>query len=320
MPAGIASKTPQRYNSNTPMFHSSTGFRVLVLLMATAPAWAQEAKPMEYTGKPLKLEFACSADDLQTSGLSCNGDEHCPVYLELVNVEHVGTRLFVTGNIHTEAATFRSVLLGSADDGKTWTEPFERIPGAGLDQVQFIDFETGWISGQLLGSPARDPFFVLTNDGGRTWRRRPIFSEPKPGSIEYFWFENRNSGTLLIDRLQADENGARHVLYESMTGGDTWALRQVSASPIPLKRRGAGPNPDWRVRPDGPTKSYRIEARRDGAWRTVAAFLVTLGECRAPEPALADTPPPTPVEVKPEETAPRPQAPRTPPTLRKKPN
>jgi len=302
------------------MFHPLSRFRFLAAVLALGPLWAQDTKPMEYVGKPLKLEFACTADDLQSHGLSCNGDERCPVYLELVNVERVGTRIFVTGNIHTEAATFRSVLLGSLDDGKTWSEPFERIPGAGLDQVQFIDFETGWVSGQILGSPSRDPFFVLTNDGGLTWRRRPIFSESRPGSIEYFWFDNRNSGTLLIDRLQTDENGVRHALYETMTGGDTWAIRQVSATPIPLRRRGAGPNPGWRVRADGPTSSYRIETRRDGVWKTVAAFAISLGECRAPEPKLDDTPPPPPAQVQPEESASPPPGPRKPPTLRKKPD
>lgn len=274
---------------------------------------------MEYTGQPLKLEFTCTASDLEIHGLTCSGDEQCPVYLELVHVERAGTRIFLTGNIHTEAATFRSILLGSRDDGKSWSEPFERIPGAGLDQVQFIDFETGWISGQILGSPSRDPFFLLTSDGGLTWRRRPVFSEPGPGSIEYFWFDNRHSGTLLIDRLVSGENGVRYALYETMTGGSTWALRQVSADPIRLKHRGAGPNPDWRIRADRATASYRLETHRSGAWKTVAAFAVSLRECRPPEPKPDAEPPPSPPDAGPDETAPPPAAPRKPPSLRGKP-
>lgn len=298
----------------------NTSLRFCSALLLGTLALGQEPKPMEYTGKPLRLEFACTAEDLHVSGLTCANDERCPLYLELVNLERVGTRIFITGNIHTESATFRSVLLGSTDDGRTWTEPFERIPGAGLDQVQFIDFENGWISGQLLTSPARDPFFLLTTDGGRTWRRRPIFSEPKPGSIEYFWFDTRSSGVLLIDRLQTDENGARHALYETMTGGDTWAIRQVSGTPIPLKRKGGGPNPDWRVRADGPTKSYRIEHRVESSWRAVAAFQVSMGECRAPEPKQSDAPPPETAQPPAEEPPPPPSTPRTPPSLKKKPN
>ncbi len=43
-----------------------------------------------------------------------------------------------TGNIHTEAATFRSILLGSRDDGKSWSEPFERLRGGTLEILRGI--------------------------------------------------------------------------------------------------------------------------------------------------------------------------------------
>jgi hypothetical protein len=77
---------------------------------------------------------------------------------------------------------------------------------SGLDQIQFFDFENGWISGANLQSAPRDPFLLITTDGGKSWRPRPIFEESRVASIERFWFESRKLGTLLIDaRL---DNGA----------------------------------------------------------------------------------------------------------------
>ena len=45
-----------------------------------------------------------------------------------------------------------AILLASDDGGKTWTEPVPRLRAAALDQIQFIDLQTGWISGQNLSA------------------------------------------------------------------------------------------------------------------------------------------------------------------------
>ena len=62
-----------------------------------------------------------------------------------------------------------------------WTEPQARIPSSGLDQIQFIDFQNGWISGANLQSAPRDPFFCITTDGGKTWRQRDHFRRKPRG-------------------------------------------------------------------------------------------------------------------------------------------
>ena len=48
---------------------------------------------------------------------------------------------------------------------KTWAEPWPRLLGAALDQVQFYDAGVGWAAGHMAGSIPRDPFLVLTADG-----------------------------------------------------------------------------------------------------------------------------------------------------------
>jgi hypothetical protein len=235
---------------------------------------------------PVRLQFQCTADDLDSVSQNCSDKEPCPVYLELSSIEVVGPKIFVTGNLHTERSTLASILLASDDGGHSWTEPHPRIRTAGLDQIQFIDFEVGWIAGQTISGRPRDPFFLLTTDGGKNWRQRFVFDESHSGLIEQFWFESRTAGALLIDRGTATENGARHEMCESMTGGESWAIREVSASPLRLKRFRESGNPDWRLRPD--PKVFRVEHRVAGKWITLAVFPLRVGECKTIEPVFAE--------------------------------
>ncbi len=268
--------------------------RTLAVFLIAVAAFAQT---------PANVQFQCTDDDMQALGQSCSIQEPCPVYLDLAALDVVGPKLFVTGNIHSDTTTIASVLLASDDGGKTWTEPHGRIRSAGLDQIQFIDFEVGWISGSyLLGTP-KDPFLLLTRDGGKSWRPAPVFEESHPGTVEQFWFDSRNSGTLLLDRVQASDTGARHELFESMTGGESWMLREASSSPIRMKRvRPAAPNPDWRLRADAATKSYRVEHRDAGKWSTMASFPVKVGECKPVENATVE---PAPEAEKPDADEPK---------------
>ena len=150
-----------------------------------------------------------------------------------------------------------------------------------MDHIQFIDFENGWISGQVLVPIAQDPFLLITSDSGKTWRRRPVFGENRAGTISQFWFSSRTNGTLLIDRSQSGDD-SRYELYESMTGGESWMLREVNDKPLRLKRV-AVPNADWRIRADGPAKCFRVERRQGEKWVTLASFLVPLAPCKPPE-------------------------------------
>lgn len=231
---------------------------------------------------------------MTASGLHCTPDAPCPVYLELTAVEAVGARLFLVGNIHTESVTLQSVALASADTGRTWNEPFDRIRGASLDGIQFFDYETGWISGEVVQPLPRDPFFLLTTDGGATWRRRPVFSENRPGAVERFRFDSRSDGTLWIDRSQSGETGALYERYESTTGGESWTLREALNRPPAAAPGDLARDPAWRLRPDQTTQSYRVERRVDSLWQPVAAFLIPAGECRPSVRPLPEPPEPAP--------------------------
>jgi hypothetical protein len=236
----------------------------------------------------MHLSVACAAPEIEKFGLGCTLDEACPVFLEVSSVEAAGERIFAAGNLHTATATVFSVLLSSDDGGATWTEPHERIPGATLELMQFIDLENGWVAGQMAGALPRDPFFLITTNAGKTWTQRPIFEDTRVGAVDQFWFETRTTGQMTVDRTQTGDSGGRYELYESMTGGESWMLRQVSMKPMLLKQARPPGTGTWRARADGPSKSFRIEKRGSASWTSVASFSVAAGECRPAETVLSE--------------------------------
>lgn len=226
----------------------------------------------------VRVEYTCSAADLEKFGLTCSEDEPCDVFLELASVEGVGSTLFAAGNLHTVTTTLYGVLLVSGDGGKTWSEPNPRIPAAALDQVQFPDFQRGWVSGVNIEPLARDPFFLTTADGGKTWRRRPVFNETKYGSIQQFWFDSAKSGELILERSQ----GASSVYetYESSNGGDSWNIKEAGSKTAKLAKAPAKDSAAWRVRTDAASKTHRIERRNARGWELVASLSVRAGVCK----------------------------------------
>ena len=70
---------------------------------------------------PVRVPYTCTAADLDAFGLTCTPQEPCPVYAEFAQVESLGGRLFVTGDLHTVSTTMYGLLLVSDDTGKTWT-------------------------------------------------------------------------------------------------------------------------------------------------------------------------------------------------------
>jgi hypothetical protein len=261
-----------------------------------------ESKPalLENQGRPMSLPFECTDDDIAWAGLSCSEQDPCPVYLELAAIEPVGNKLFAAGNLHTEAVTLYSVLLGSDDQGKTWREVYQRMRGSGLDRIQFVDLANGWVSGEELSPLAQDPFLLITNDGGAKWREQPIFDDGGPGSIQQFSFESKDKGSLIVDRGEGSEE-ERFELYETPDGGGSWRIKQLSKAALRLPR-AENSERDWRVRADRATRSFRIERHQGEQWVSVAAFAVNAGACK---PSAGSVPAPV-EEPRPEHPSPKP--------------
>jgi photosystem II stability/assembly factor-like uncharacterized protein len=233
------------------------------------------------TGKPMVLPFQCTADDVGSAGFSCSEESPCPVYLELSASAATGNKFYVAGNIHSDAVTLYSVLLGSDDAGHSWREIHQRIRLAGLDHLQFLDQETGWAAGQQLFPLPQDPFVLLTTDGGKTWRQQAVFGENAEyhfGSIQEMYFASRTAGSLIVDRSSGGDPGP-FALYESPDGGESWTIQEQSNKPLHVK--GAPPaDSDWRLRVDPAVKAFLLERRQGQRWTSHAAFAVNLGFCK----------------------------------------
>ncbi|MBZ5601874.1 MAG: hypothetical protein LAO79_06180 [Acidobacteriia bacterium] len=219
---------------------------------------------------PVKVEYACPPEDIDGFGLSCSPEDPCPVFLELTSADSAAARILVSGNLHTERTTLYSILLASEDGGKTWTEPLKRIRAASLEQIQFFDTSTGWISGQVIEPLPKDPFMLLTSDGGKTWRQKPLFEESRFGSVAQFWFESKTAGELVID------HASKHEVFQTNTGGESWEVKEVTTEPVRLK--GRRDESVWRLRADG--KTFHLERRGSPAWEPVAQFAIHVADCK----------------------------------------
>jgi len=263
-------------------------------LAQTAPEQGP-ANAILNSGKPMRVPASCTEEEIQSWGMACTADQPCPIYLDLSTLDVYLNRILVAGNLHTQSTQLASVLLLSEDAGKTWTEPFSRLKQASLDQMQFMDPQTGWISGQVLGAIPKDPFFLLTLDGGKTWKHRPVFGESHLGIIEKFHFTSAKQGKVLVDRTRSAEGG-RWATLESQTGGDSWSIQQITTRQ-PALNWDRPASASWRIQTVAQTKTYRIEKREGQAWTPVAEFLIQTGLCSPNEIEL--TPPPEPEAAKP---------------------
>jgi hypothetical protein len=265
--------------------------RLALAVLAAALPLAAQTPPV------VTLAGVCADEEIRDYGLVCDEDEPCPITVEIAGLEIAGSRWFATANLLTGSSTLWGLLLMSEDGGKTWTEPAPRQRGVSLDMIQFATFEHGWVSGHSAGSLARDPFLMRTTDGGKTWRKTPLYRDTTVAFIEQFWFDSPDQGTMILQRRGTGAAG-RYQRLETRDGGVTWSVRESGDDPIAGKRpRGAPPMPaDWRVRADARSGALRIERQEAKQWRAAALFSLTAGKCapRPVEPMPEPEPPPEP--------------------------
>jgi hypothetical protein len=247
-----------------------------VLLAASASLEAQSA---------FRIPYACTEEDVDAFGLTCSPQEPCPIYAELVSVDSLSGRLFVTGNLHTVSGTLYGLVLVSDDGGKTWTEPVKRERWWSFDQIQFADLQHGWINGAVLQPLPKDAFLLVTADAGKTWRMRPLAEETRFGSISQFWFESPTVGELVLDQSQGSTG--KYELYGTQTGGESWELKGVTTTAPKLAKTVPRENPTWRLRPDPTSKTIRLEQRMTEGYKAVTSFEIHVSDCKgAPEKPL----------------------------------
>ena len=71
-------------------------------------------------------------------------------------------------------------------------------------------------------------------------------------------------------------------------------VREASDQPIRIKRMPAqAENADWRLQPEGASKSNRIQKRQGGRWTSIASFAVEIDPCKPPQVKEQEPPPET---------------------------
>jgi hypothetical protein len=285
---------PVTTSGRTNPYHPNVRPRLFLALLASVTVSAQESSSLINTGEPMRVAYGCAEEDLQWAGMSCSDAQPCAIYLELnsvvANGNSNGKKIVAAGDLHSSSATIGSVLLQSDDSGATWREPAVRIRGSALDQLQFFSPQTGWAAGETLYPLPRDPFFLVTTDGGASWRQRQVGEEDLPGAVQRFWFDSEKHGEVIVDAGKAASDG-RYLSYDSETGGESWSLHGKSDQ-MPKLRRAPPPgeDPEWRTRPSKDGKALQIEQRSGGEWTPVASFLIEVASCRIHPGELIEPP------------------------------
>jgi hypothetical protein len=273
---------------------------LLCLMQAlTQAALAQQSPPpqqsliLRNSGEPLRVPFTCSEEEIQSVGLLCTEDEPCSIYLELNGLATAGKKFFLAGNLHSSSATISSIILASDDAGATWKEPSPRLRGASLDQLEFYDLEHGWAAGELQYPLPRDPFFLLSTDGGNSWRKQQVTEDGGAGALQRFWFDSPQHGELIVDAGRSAVGG-RYLDWESETGGESWSIRSSTGEPPKMKRAPpVAENSDFRLRASADGKAYHVEKRLEEKWEPVASFLIEVASCKIKAMEAKEPPPAT---------------------------
>jgi hypothetical protein len=224
---------------------------------------------------PVHVDYTCTQEDMDSFGLTCSEDQPCAVFFEVSAVDSFGSHIFVAGDIHTATTTMFGVLLSTDDGGATWTEAISRPRSTAFEQFQIIDSHA-WLSGQRVEPLPKDPFLMLTTDGGKSWRERPLFEETRFGAIAEFWFDSPESGELVFD--DSVGKATNQELYGTKTGGESWEIKQKSTRPLHLA--SARPNATWKISAPTGSTTYLIDHIVNGQKQTVARFLIHIGDCK----------------------------------------
>jgi hypothetical protein len=225
---------------------------------------------------PVHVDYTCPAEDIESFGLTCSEDQPCPIFFEVSAVDSFGKQVFVAGDIHTATTTLFGVLLSTDDGGASWNEAIARVRSAAFEQFQIID-NHGWLSGQHVEPLPKDPFFMITSDGGKSWRTHTLFEESRFGSIAHFWFESAERGEMIFDDTVG--KATNQELYTTMSGGENWDIKQKSSKPLQLNA-ATRPNTEWKITTASGSPTYLIEHIVNGKKETVARFLIHIGDCK----------------------------------------
>lgn len=237
-----------------------------------------------YEGPEIRLSASCDVERLEAAGFGCSAERPCEFFLELASVASQGDWVILSGEIHTADAGYESVVLSSADGGKSWAESAERVLLGGVEAAQIADSQTAFVAGQQGDAASGEkPFLLVTDDAGESWDLRMISAgdaDPR-GTLVEFQADSPTHGFVILEALAALSDAFQ--VYETYNAGRSWAIRQISSDrPHMPGARLALRAPSWRVEPDNDAGQYVVSSRTASGWSEAARFDVAAGACPAP--------------------------------------
>ena len=218
------------------------------------------------------------------SGPACPAPKTSPVRFtsNSASVAPDGRKIFLAGNLHSTSATLASVLLQS-DDARRHMErtsrahPRERA----RSDCSFTICEHGWAAGETQYPLPRDPFFLMTTDGGASWRQHLVGEEGSagvgPALLVRFRAARRTDRRCGQERPQAAAIFPTNPKPAAKAGH--CAARAISCRSSGARRRRLRiPTGAFAPAKDG--KAYQIEQRAGEQVDAVASFLIEVANCQ----------------------------------------
>jgi photosystem II stability/assembly factor-like uncharacterized protein len=138
-------------------------------------------------------------------------------------------------------------VFATTDGGLTWervVDPFlENLPTAcGKTGMNFVDAQTGWVTGDCGGMVPGAPYLQATTDGGQTWRAvelpapadtPDLFSADNFSAVcGTYWlqFTSATEGAFAAKCIMVDASVTQGWLYTTADAGQTWAIQALPAT------------------------------------------------------------------------------------------
>jgi hypothetical protein len=182
---------------------------------------------------------------------------------------------FLFGGVRVPAGTIRSVLLRTADGGKTWREVMPPVLGSELTHVAFTDELHGWALALWTVEGPGTMLLFGSMDGGRTWRQLTEIQRSACHAVPDGWpltmtFLDASKGEIAVayaGESASIEDSSRVIeTHVSDDGGSTWnmvrrATRSLSPEETaPANRQRGFDNTDWFV--EVPSGDEHITVKR----------------------------------------------------------
>lgn len=183
----------------------------------------QHAIPQILDGSKSRLsnvQFRPFADRSFTIGDSEDEKDPCKVRLSSVASPSEGI-LVLGGSIRCPSLGSRSLILYSANEGRTWVETGKPIWGRNTDFLHFVSTTRGFGLSSHQEEGYGEETILTTYDGGKNWsstRDLPKGENPHMSWVRNFKFEDSSRGTFSI---QTDFDNVM-LSFSTIDGGKTW--------------------------------------------------------------------------------------------------